>query len=1355
MTTIKTLKSLILVLFLGLVGLSKANAQRYHFYNDIITDTSISYADRIGFLDSIFASDTAYLSDSTARLKYYTRWKNEVEPSLDSNGNLNMFMSVLQSTFNVVNPPPSVPFVPAPGSGSIALSPTQEYANWKSIGPEQLIKNRTASDPDQFTEQALGKMDLVWPCDANTIYAGSDKGGLFKTTDGGATWNALPITLDDGNGGSVFPPVIGIRALLVEDSDPNNVYVSTANGWDQGLGTFRSEDGGLTWTLQYLITPDEDGANDIFRKMVMDPNDPDHIYAISANKLFETTTGGGVLNPGLPSDWVEINTGTTLVNADLKDLEIDKDNPDVVYVSGRSIWRIHVPTIGSIVDYKSKMPTYSGDDFGNLFERPTFWSRKTTGGSTACITAGSKDIGERWDGDISIVDDPNDASYDNKWYRKCNGTTAQVGIVLKKNQTSILHRTTYGKPEFGNGKGLINKLIKDVKLQLRLTYIDLPPNTSLKIELSSSTSPATMTLYDSELPGTYSLGASNWVLYNSNQTRVLADDFDTYTITASATDDFNESDVLTLGFPLTRVNALKDLSSIPFAACKIELDEDNYLFAWAAVSNPSYSFILRSDDDLSHNSFTILSGDDETYEAGLIDAFAITNDPNGGDVIELFTGSLGMLKHRFDLNHLDDPSKTYTNPYVAGSLAHEDYRDFHLLTNTTDLYVAHDGGLMKIDAAETLTGGSFSQYSSIVGKGLTIGHFWSIDMERKGSRSLMGGGIMHQGFYFKDDTDYDWRITSGPDGGDLEIHKDWDGNNNTEILVHEFSGGNATGDIKRLYYDGYSSNNTMDLEQAAAGIPHTYHVIEQAGDGTYYVAFGNTLYRWDGSSQQYVTEKVFVNTSNSRDKMIIYSVAIAPSDPDVIYVGIAKTMAKSGPIEPRFWRGIRQSGGVVDWNSLDHRFFKDPIKNQSVGDIAVSYSDPAKVWVSFLGFHSDNRRVYYSSNATDPVASVSFDSIQASSDLNSFPAGKLATVPFYDDEIYVGTDYGLYRGEEVSSGTWSWERYSKCVPSVDWALGGPHHNLPLGRVVDIKIDANDNKILASVYGRGIWEAGLPCRDVLGPSQTISTNTTWSNKSEFVDHNIHVASLATLTLNDCDLSFAPDAKIVVEVGGKLIVNNSTLSNSCSKEWDGIWVYGNGYTSGQANPQKDGGEVEINNSLIENGEYGVRVGTGQSNSGGILRVEDSEFRNCFVGISYYQYAYQQQNIQGHIKRTKFYCDGPIPGHGGKGVHAHIGLYAIRGLSIEGCSFYNYMRQEDISDGNKGIGIDVWDGSFELKQESDPVACMGMGSRNHFEGLRYGVKMGGNGVQTSYITKIMESDFKNNLTGIYLLNQYKPLM
>ncbi|MBO6518330.1 MAG: T9SS type A sorting domain-containing protein, partial [Bacteroidia bacterium] len=123
--------------------------------------------------------------------------------------------------------------------------------------------------------------------------------------------------------------------------------------------------------------------------------------------------------------------------------------------------------------------------------------------------------------------------------------------------------------------------------------------------------------------------------------------------------------------------------------------------------------------------------------------------------------------------------------------------------------------------------------------------------------------------------------------------------------------------------------------------------------------------------------------------------------------------------------------------------------------------------------------------------------------------------------------------------------------------------------------------------------------------------------------------------------------------------------------------------------------------------------------------------------------------------FYCDGPIPGHGGKGVHAHIGLYAIRGLSIEGCSFYNYMRQEDISDGNKGIGIDVWDGSFELKQESDPVACMGMGSRNHFEGLRYGVKMGGNGVQTSYITKIMESDFKNNLTGIYLLNQYKPLM
>ncbi|HTM51659.1 MAG TPA: hypothetical protein VL285_23350 [Bryobacteraceae bacterium] len=117
------------------------------------------------------------------------------------------------------------------------------------------------------------------PQNPTTIYAGNALrgGGVFKTTDGGESWNAANSGLPDG----------GVIALAINPQDPDTIYASTR-------GVFKSTDGGASWSaVNSGLESDIGNLGHPFSALAIDPQNPDTIYAAGFDTALYKTTDGG------------------------------------------------------------------------------------------------------------------------------------------------------------------------------------------------------------------------------------------------------------------------------------------------------------------------------------------------------------------------------------------------------------------------------------------------------------------------------------------------------------------------------------------------------------------------------------------------------------------------------------------------------------------------------------------------------------------------------------------------------------------------------------------------------------------------------------------------------------------------------------------------------------------------------------------------------------------------------------------------------------------------------------------------------------------------------------------------------
>lgn len=144
---------------------------------------------------------------------------------------------------------------------------------WSLVGPNSYPTNLTGQPT------GMGRVNCVafHPTDANTLYIGAPAGGIWKSTNHGTTWTNLSANI----------PHLGVSAILIHPTDPNILYIGTGDrdgGDAPGIGVFKSTDGGATWKQMNLGM-----GNVTVGMMLMHPSNPDILLAASNKGIFKTT----------------------------------------------------------------------------------------------------------------------------------------------------------------------------------------------------------------------------------------------------------------------------------------------------------------------------------------------------------------------------------------------------------------------------------------------------------------------------------------------------------------------------------------------------------------------------------------------------------------------------------------------------------------------------------------------------------------------------------------------------------------------------------------------------------------------------------------------------------------------------------------------------------------------------------------------------------------------------------------------------------------------------------------------------------------------------------------------------------
>jgi len=183
--------------------------------------------------------------------------------------------------------------------------------------------------------------------DPETIYAGVEDAAIFRSTDGGTTWQELAGLRGHGTGPQWTPGAggMGLHTILQDPANRRRIYIAIS-----AAGVFRTDDGGQTWQAinrglrsQYIPDPDAEVGHCIHR-IALHPARPQVLYMQKHWDVMRSDDAGDSwyeVSGNLPSDF-----GFPI--------EVHAHEPETIYVVPIKSDSEHYPPEGKLRVYRSR-----------------------------------------------------------------------------------------------------------------------------------------------------------------------------------------------------------------------------------------------------------------------------------------------------------------------------------------------------------------------------------------------------------------------------------------------------------------------------------------------------------------------------------------------------------------------------------------------------------------------------------------------------------------------------------------------------------------------------------------------------------------------------------------------------------------------------------------------------------------------------------------------------------------------------------------------------------------------------------------------------------------------------------------
>jgi hypothetical protein len=151
---------------------------------------------------------------------------------------------------------------------------------WSAIGPMGPI---SGSAGGQFLKSGRLNFISISPTNSNVLFVGAPCGGLWRSTDGGTSWTTNTDNL----------PVSGFGDHAFDPTNTNIMYAANGDG-DAGdsycTNVYKSTDGGNTWNTTGLTFPVSSGVR--IRRLIVNPTNSQIVMAVGSMGIRRSTDGG-------------------------------------------------------------------------------------------------------------------------------------------------------------------------------------------------------------------------------------------------------------------------------------------------------------------------------------------------------------------------------------------------------------------------------------------------------------------------------------------------------------------------------------------------------------------------------------------------------------------------------------------------------------------------------------------------------------------------------------------------------------------------------------------------------------------------------------------------------------------------------------------------------------------------------------------------------------------------------------------------------------------------------------------------------------------------------------------------------